>query len=243
MINVSDRTIISFMINASANGIYAVSAKFSNILASIYQIFNMSWQESASIHINSEGKEEFFSGVLNNTYKIFFSICLLLMVGMPFVFNILIGKDYFDAKKYIPILLLSNVFSAVANVLGGIYIAKKDTKNVAKTTITSSILNIVINLVLIKFIGLYAAALSTLISCIFLYIYRLIGVKKYIKLNVEYNFIIISMIIYIISVSIYYINDFKLNIINLIMCVILVYIFNLNIIKKGVNNILKRRKK
>ena len=51
------------------------------------------------------------------------------------------------------------------------------------------------------------------------------------------------MIIYIISVSIYYINDFKLNIINLIMCVILVYIFNLNIIKKGVNKILKRRKK
>ena len=243
MINVSDRTIISFMINASANGIYAVSAKFSNILASIYQIFNMSWQESASIHINSEDREEFFSGVLNNTYKIFFSICLLLMVGMPFVFDILIGKDYFDAKQYIPILLLSNVFSAVSNVLGGIYIAKKDTKNVAKTTITSSILNIIINVVLIKFIGLYAAALSTLISCIFLYIYRLIGVRKYIKLNVEYNFIIISIILYIISVFLYYINDFNLNIINLFICIILVYIFNLNIIKKGFNKIFKRRKK
>lgn len=243
MINVSDRTIISVMIDASANGIYAVSAKFSNILASIYQIFNMSWQESASIHINSEGKEEFFSGVLNNTYKIFFSICLLLIVVMPFVFNILIGKDYLDAKQYIPILLLSNVYSAVANVLGGIYIAKKDTKSVAKTTIISSIVNIVINLVLIKFIGLYAAAISTLISCIFLYIYRLIGVKKYIKLNVEYMFIVISLIIYTISVYLYYINDFKLNIINLITCIILVYIFNLNIIKKGFNKIFKRRKK
>ena len=243
MINVSDRTIISFMINASANGIYAVSAKFSNILASIYQIFNMSWQESASIHINSEDREEFFSGVLNNTYKIFFSICLLLMVGMPFVFNILIGKDYFDAKQYIPILLLSNVFSAVANVLGGIYIAKKDTKNVAKTTITSSILNIVINVVLIKFIGLYAAALSTLISCVFLYLYRLVDVKRYIILNVKHKFTIISIIIYIVSTYIYYINDFILNIINLFMCIILVYIFNLNIIKKGFNKILKRRKK
>lgn len=231
------------MINASANGIYAVSAKFSNILASIYQIFNMSWQESASIHINSEDREEFFSGVLNNTYKIFFSICLLLMVGMPFVFNILIGKDYFDAKQYIPILLLSNVFSAVANVLGGIYIAKKDTKNVAKTTITSSILNIVINVVLIKFIGLYAAALSTLISCLFLYLYRLVDVKRYIILNVKHKFTIISIIIYIVSTYIYYINDFILNIINLFMCIILVYIFNLNIIKKGFNKILKRRKK
>ena len=231
------------MINASANGIYAVSAKFSNILASIYQIFNMSWQESASIHINSEDREEFFSGVLNNTYKIFFSICLLLMVGMPFVFNILIGKDYFDAKQYIPILLLSNVFSAVANVLGGIYIAKKDTKNVAKTTITSSILNIVINVVLIKFIGLYAAALSTLISCVFLYLYRLVDVKRYIILNVKHKFTIISIIIYIVSTYIYYINDFILNIINLFMCIILVYIFNLNIIKKGFNKILKRRKK
>ena len=231
------------MINASANGIYAVSAKFSNILASIYQIFNMSWQESASIHINSEDREEFFSGVLINTYKIFFSICLLLMVGMPFVFDILIGKDYFEAKKYIPILLLSNVFNAVANVLGGIYIAKKDTGNVAKTTFISATINIIINLVLIKYIGLYAAAVSTLISCILLYVYRLIDVKKYIKLNVEYNFIIISIIIFIVSTYLYNINNYISNVINLSINIIIVYIFNFKIIKKGFNKIFKRRKK
>ena len=56
-------------------------------------------------------------------------------------------------------------------------------------------------------------------------------------------FIVISLIIYTISVYLYYINDFKLNIINLITCIILVYIFNLSIIKKGFNKIFKRRKK
>ena len=113
------------------------------------------------------------------------------------------GEQKLNIKKVILTVIVFILIIAAIVSLGKLikYLRnRKDTKNVAKTTITSSILNIVINVVLIKFIGLYAAALSTLISCIFLYMYRLIGVRKYIKLNVEYNFIIISIIVYIISV-------------------------------------------
>ena len=65
IMNVSDRTIISAVIGVATNGIYSVSCKFSNILSSLFQIFNMSWQESASVHINDTDRDEFFSNVFN----------------------------------------------------------------------------------------------------------------------------------------------------------------------------------
>lgn len=240
IINVSDRSIISFFINTAANGIYAVSSKFSNILSSLFLIFNMSWQESASLHINDKDNEEFFGNIFNTTYKIFFSACIGIMVLMPIVFEWLIGDDYVEAYIYIPLLLLANLYSAVANVIGGIYIAKKNTKSVAKTTLFAALINLAINILMIKKFGLFAAAISTLLSYIALAIYRYIDVQKYIKLKLDYRIFILTMLIFCISGVLYYLNTFILNIINLILTVSIVLILNLDIIKIFINRV--RRK-
>lgn len=71
LISASDRTIITAFINTASSGIYAVSSKFGTILTAIINIFNMSWQESASLHVNDDDRDEFFSNILNKTYEIF----------------------------------------------------------------------------------------------------------------------------------------------------------------------------
>lgn len=237
VINVSDRTIISFLINTAANGIYAVSSKFSNILSSIFQIFNMSWQESASLHINDNDRDEFFTEVLNKTYMLFYSICILILVCMPFIFYLFIGKEYLSAYYYIPILLLGNLFNALANIIGGVYIAKKETKKVARTTIMAAFINIVINLILIKKFELYAAAISTLISYIIVALYRYIDVKKYVKMKMDYKNFATTIIIFLISGSIYYVNNFIFNVINLLVILFIIAIFNKHYIHMIFNKI------
>ena len=230
IVNVSDRTIITIFINSAANGIYAVSSKFSNILSSIFQIFNMSWQESASIHIKDDDRDLFFTDILNKTYVIFYSCCILILVSMPFVFQFFIGKEYLEAYKYVPILLFGNLFSAIANVIGGVYIAKKETNKVARTTVMAAIINILINVSLIKIYGLYAAAFSTLISYIVVALYRYIDVNKTINMKFNYNMLIITMMIFTFSTIIYYINNVILNLLNLLIIIIILIIFNRNII-------------
>lgn len=231
VVNVSDRTIISFLINTSANGIYAVSSKFSNILSSIFQIFNMSWQESASMHINDDDKDDFFSNVVSKTYYIFYTLCLGIMICMPFIIKYLIGNEYKSAYYYIPILLLGNLFNAIANTLGGIYIAKKETKKVAKTTMIAAFINIIINLIFIKFIGLYAAAISTLIAYIVVALYRWIDTKKYINITINTRKFIVSLIIYLIGATIYYFNNNVLNLINFVVIILYLLFINKDIIK------------
>lgn len=213
IVNVSDRTLISIFLGNSMNGIYSVSCKFSNILSSFVQIFNMSWQENASLHINDKDNVEYFSKVLNQVYKLFFFICILILYCIPFVFKFMIGESYQEAFKYIPILLLGNLYNCIAIVLGGIYIARKETKKVAQTTILGAILNLIIDLILIKFIGIWAAAISTMISYIFLAVYRYIDIKKSFNIIIDRKLYIISSILYVILTIIYSINNIFIDLI------------------------------
>lgn len=243
IVNVSDRTIITFVLGAAANGIYAISSKFSNILSSLYQIFNMSWQESASLHINDEDSNEFFTGVLDNIYRIFFTICCLLLVMMPFVFKIFIGDNYQSAILFIPPLLLGNLYNATANVLGGVYIAIKKTKYGARTTMMAAIINIIINILLINKIGLFAASISTLISYIILTIYRYIDVQKYVKIKADSKLLVITTLYFVICLVIYYYNDIILNIVSLLICIIVSYVLNRKNIKKILLSFIKKNKR
>lgn len=242
IINVSDRTIITTFINTAVNGIYTVSCKFSNILNSIFTIFNMSWQETTALHINDEDKDEFFSNMINGIVILFGMISLMIVGILPFVYNIVIGSDYLESYKYIPLLLYANVGNVFATLIGAIYLALKKTKEIATTTIISAIINIVVDLILIKFIGLYAAIISTIISNLYLCIYRFFDSKKYINLKLNIKKLLLFSIIYIISTLLYLYNNIYLNIFNILFILLFSYILNKRMIGIIKNKIYRKIK-
>ena len=238
IIDTSDRTIISFILGVSANGIYSVSNKFSNIINSFYTIFNMSWTESVSMYIDD--KDGFLTTSFNTIFNLVCSFCLCLINGMFLIFPILINSKYEKAYKYIPILIISSIFNMLSANLSAIYIAKKETKKIAYTTIIASILNITINLVLINNIGLYAAAISTLISFAILFVLRYIGTKKYVDIKLNKNKSLMFIVLFIVSFIVYKINNYIFNILMFILTIIIVLIINKNEISKMCRKLLKR---
>lgn len=215
IVNVSDRTIITLFLGAAFNGIYSISCKFSNLLNSVYSIFNMSWQETASLHINDSDRDEFYSDMIMKLFSLFACLSLLINAMLPIFFNLLIGNEYISSYNYIPILLYANTWNIMISLIGGIYIALKRTKEIANTTIMSAIINIIVNFVLIKFIGLYAAAISTLIAYVSMSFYRYFDLKKYVKLSLKTNKILLFTLIFIISSLLYITKDRYLNILNI----------------------------
>ena len=226
IVNVSDRSIISIVLGSAANGLYAVSNKFPTILSSLLGIFNLSWSESAALHINAPDRDEFFSSVCNTIVKLFTSLGVGMIACMPFVFPILINYKYDEAFYYIPFLVLGSVFNVLICLYSGIYIAKKLTKQVATTSVIGAVINILVNIVLIKYIGLYAAALSTTLSYFVMMVYRHIDLKKYIKLKFEKNLLIKTIIIYTLAIICYYQRIIYLDIICLIIVVIYCFLLN-----------------
>ena len=231
IVNVSDRTLIVTFIDMAANGIYSAANKFSSICNIVFNFFNLTWSESASMHVNDEDKDEFFSKIFNVSLGIFVPMCIGIIAVMPFVFNLLItGESFSDAYFQIPILMISTIFNIIVTLIGAVYIALKKSKDISKTSIYAAIINILINFLFIKKIGLFAASISTFISYLAMSIYRFIDVQKYVKIRLNKKLIILSLIMILITLPFYYIRNLYLCFISFIVCLLISIFINKNLI-------------
>ena len=222
------------------NGVLSAAYKFSSVYITIYNIFNMTWTESAALHINDEDSSQFMSKTINIVLKLFTAICFGIIACMPFIFPIMINVKFADAYNQIAILMLSSLFNVLVGLLSVIYIAKKDTKAVAKTSIMAAIINLVVNLGLINFVGLYAASISTLAAYFIMSVYRLHDVKKYVKVVIDKKFALSATLVGIIIFVTYYINNLYINICTVIITVIYAYMINRKSIKTIKNMFLSK---
>ena len=240
VVSVSDRTIITKIMGTSFNGIYAAATKFPSIITSLFSIFSLSWTESASIHINDDDKNEFFSNVANSVVNIFSCFSALLISVIPIVFNFFIKAEYFEAYYQIPILIIGSFFNCIVLVYSAIYIAKKLTKQVALTSLFSAIINIFINILFIKKIGLYAASISTVIAYFSMTIYRHYDSKKYVDIRYDSKNILKSVLMISFSIICYFINSIIIHFTSVILILIISIYLNRNIIMNSLNKIIKK---
>ena len=243
IVNVSDRSIIAWVLGAGANGLYAISNKFPTIISSLTGVFNLSWSESAALHINAKDRDEFFSDIFNTIMKLFIALGAGMLACMPFVFPLLINSKYNDGYNYIPYLVLGSVFNVAICLYSQVYLAKKLSKQVATTAVLGAIINIVINIIFIKRIGLYAAAISTAISYFVMMVYRHIDLKKYVNIKLEDGLIIKSICIFTFTIFLYYQHNFYLDILNFIVVCLYAYISNREFLKSSYKTVINKLKR
>ncbi|MBR3661247.1 MAG: oligosaccharide flippase family protein [Bacilli bacterium] len=238
-IGLTDRLLIVNFLGDAKNGIYSVGLRFPTIINTCYSYFNLSWKESASKMVNNKDKNEFYNSVYVNLNRFLICVSILIIAGLPFIFNILVKNDYREAYLYIPLMILSVYFSNMSNFCSGIFSAYKDTKILAKTTIVATIINFVVGFILIKKIGLYASILATMTAYIVIYFYRNYKLKKYIVLKHD-NYLLYHTIVLIVVSLCYYLKNLSLCIIGLLIALIYSYFVNQELIKPIINK-LKRK--
>lgn len=226
IMNSSDRIIVTSFLGMSANGILAISHKFPSIFMTFYNIFQLAWHETGTVHYNDKDRDEFFTEMFDIILSIFSSICIGIILVLPLVFNMLINSDFFEAYYNIPIYMLSFLLNVVIGMLGVIYVATKKTSEIAKTTIIAAILNIIVNILLINKIGLFAASVSTFAGYFITMIYRIIDSKKYVKISYNYKKNILLIVAVLISCIIYYLNNKIIAILSLLIFVPILILFN-----------------
>ena len=239
--NASDRLIVSSVLNVSQNGILSASLKFSTIITTLYNIFDTSWIESISVNIEEEDINVFFNQTFNMIFNFFASMCLVLIAFMPIIFPLMINHNYSSGYGLVPISIIASLFNVVQGMVVVVYAAKKDTKSIAKTSMAAALINIIVHLLLIKFIGLYAAVISTVVAFAVLAFYRLYGVNKnYFKVQFDRKILINILMIFTFVLIIYYLNNVYLNIISMLVSIIYAIYSNKEAIKYLSNMFLKK---
>lgn len=206
-INYSDRMIILAFLGMGVNGIYSVANKFSNILNTFFNVFNLAWTENVVKNINDPDAPQYAKKIITLTAQVYVSLVVGIMNLLPFFFSFFVNERYIEAYYQVPILLVAIVFSGLSASLGSIYIAFKKTKNVGMTTFMAGVVNVIVHLALINIIGLYAASFSTLVSFIALFIYRYVFIQEFFKVKLDFNKTLLTSVILVVSVVAYYIQN------------------------------------
>ena len=231
VMNLSDRLVITGFLGLEANAIYSVANKIPALFTSVQGTFVMAWQENASISAKDDDIAVYYTKMFESVFNILFGIMACLIAISPILFRVLIRGEYNEAYFQMPILYIALLFSAVASFIGGIYVACKQTKSIGITTIVAAIINLNVNIALVQMIGIFAGSISTLVSFIVLALYRMINIRKYVKLDYNLPRIVIMIAILIILSILCYQQETVCDIVCAVFAFSTAVYFNLDIFR------------
>lgn len=240
VVNASDRTIISHFLGTAANGIYSVANKFPNVFINFYNILNLSWTETVSLHYNDEDRDEFLTDTMTSLVKLFVAACLGIVACLPFVFPIMVNAKYSAAYNQILILMYAMLFRVLVGLYSCVYVAQKNAKKIAYTSISAAIINITVDLILINKIQVFAASLSTLVAFLSMFIVRYIDVNKTVHMRIKKPIAIGSILLSIMLVGTYYCNNKVIQFVALCITALYAVVTNMDMLKSGVSLVKSR---
>lgn len=231
VMRVSDRFVVTMFMGLSANAVYSVANKIPALLTLAQSTFTMAWQENASIVSKDEDAGAYYSSMFRVMYDLTAGLLGLLICATPLLFTIFIRGDYGEAYFQMPLLFLGMFFYSQSSFLGGIYVAYKSIKSVGLTSVAAAVCNLVTDLAAIRYIGLYAASGSTLISYLLLFIFRAVDVRKLVKIRYDIRHMLIVIFILTVESVLCFMQKPVLNIINIIFGVVVFFALNKAFVK------------
>lgn len=226
VLSVSDRFVLTAFMGLESTAIYGVAYKIPSLITAAQGTFVFAWQENASLAYKDDDVEEYYSSMFDHIFSLICGVTAILICVGPLLFKILIKGDYSEAYGQMPLLYMGLLFSSIASYMSGIYVAHKKTASIGITTTLAAVINLIIDLGLVKIIGIYAASISTLVSYMILSIYRMIDVQRFQKIKFDVLKMTIMILCLAIACAIFWTNSLLGDIINGIVCVTFAIGFN-----------------
>ena len=245
VMRVSDRLVVNFFMGVEAYAVYAVANKIPSLLNIAQNTFTMAWQENATVVSKDKDASEYYSSMFRVMFDLMAGFFGLLIAVTPILFKLLIRGDYGAAYYQIPILFMGMFFYSMSMFLGGIYVAYKESKSVGVTTTAAAACNLIVDIATIRWIGLYAASGSTLVSYLFLFIFRSIDVQRIVKVRYKLRHVLAVTGIMLTESILCYQQSMVLNLINFVLGSIVFVVINKSfvrtVIAKGIVYLKKKK--
>lgn len=172
--NLVDRFLINFYLDLKSNGDFSIAMRISGLFQMLIGSFTAAWYPFALSIMNSDNRDELYQKAHNYYILGFGGLCFLTMLftkELLFIF----APNYFNIEAVTYLLIISTFISGLAYFYGlGIHISKR-TYYLIISSLCSFTVNIILGILLIKYIGLIGIGIATLVS-------------SFIWVVVEYNY-------------------------------------------------------
>jgi len=172
-----DKIFISLIINDYNVGLYAISYSFLGFLMSIVGLIGLVFFPILSKYS--------FTKDLTHIFNKYLKLVLIIMVPLSFgaillskeIITLVFGASYIGGNLAFKIIMLFCLISAINNTFSNLFVTHHFEKYFLKLLFIASVLNVLLNLIIIPFYGIIGAATTTLVSEIAI----LIGVLTFIR--------------------------------------------------------------
>ena len=194
VLNQADKIMIQKIIDQSAVGVYGMVYNISAIINVIQLALNSAWMPWY-FEMLKQDKEHEISRTASIYIGVFTALTAMFILGSTEVMKIFTGREYWSGIPLMPIIIVGYYFVFLYTFPANYQFYIKQTKFIAIGTILAAICNIVINLFLIPKIGIYGAAISTLIAYVILFLmHQAIMRCKYKHIDFSFRFNIVGVI-------------------------------------------------
>lgn len=232
VIGASDKTVVTWFLGSAQNGILAVSQKFSTMYTTFYSIYNLSWTENAAVHKDDQDSAEYYSQIIDTSFRVLACACIGVIACVALVFPILVNAKFDQSYYQIPIYMLSSLIYSVIGIYSVVYIAYKRTGNIAKTSMVAAAVNFLLNVVLIQYIGLYAASISSVVAYAVILGIRFFDIKKFVQIRTDKKLVLSVVLVMILQFVTYYMRVTWISVINLLFVAAYAWYLNRKFVKE-----------
>ena len=243
IINSSGSFFVSDFISFEASGIYKAAYKFPSMISIFSGIFSQAWNMSAITESNSRTIANFYTNVFNIFQSFVYVIAAGLMLVIRFAIEIFCEPEFYISYVYTPFLILSVSFTCFSTFMGSVYVASRKSVRSMTTAAIGAAVNIILNIVLIKTMGLHGGALAAFISFLVIFIIRAVDTKKIVRMDMKIpKMLINSALLLIMSCVIFFVTDIVMYYVLLALMFVIIAGINFRSGLKAVKIILKKEK-
>jgi len=158
-----DRVMLQQMMNEEMVGQYSLAFNFGGIMLTIFAALNNSWTPFFFDDMKNGRREQ-----LRSQAKNFLELFTVLSIGFILlsteVYHVFASRDFWPGTTLIPIFVSSYYLNFLCTFPVNYEYYHKKTKVVAVVTVGSALVNIALNYVLIRAMGMMGAAMATMLS-------------------------------------------------------------------------------
>lgn len=242
IVNVSDRFMIKGMISSDINGLYGVAFKIPTILILLSGMFIEAWQFSAVTErdLSSRRSHAAFFGTVFDSFQGLMFICAAGLIAFSKVIAMIMFSDaYYEAWRYMPLLIMSTVASSLVTFMGSVYLVDKKSMQSFVTSAIGAATNIILNLIMIPTLGANGAALATVISYVVVFIIRAVNTRHFIWFDIHEKKLVANTLVIGIQ-TVFMIFELQGWLVIQIIGVFLILLMNAGPILRGILKVLRR---
>ena len=159
----SDRVMLQHMMDVSAVGQYSLAMNFGMIMFTIFSALNTSWCPFFFEDMKY-GRRDNVRRQMGNFMELYTVLSMGFVLLHREVFQVFADSRFWSAMSCIPLFVLGYYFNFLCTFPVNYEYYRKQTKATALVTILAAAVNIGLNYILIRALGILGAALATMLS-------------------------------------------------------------------------------